>query len=199
MNTTPSQPTRRRRRHGFTLVETLVSTGVVGIVSGAMLATVVFLSKTGYNISNHMDMASEARLALEYISRDLLSAVDVTTSNGRRMTITVELPDESTYDVDYHTRLLNGEYYLRRRVFSGGSWSSWETILAADLIKDVKFFYYDSKDVQVNKKKMDDIKKINVRLEMETSFSTGFGDITQSDTIYSARFVLRNRATPSSG
>ena len=198
MNTIPNRPIRRLRRKAFTLVEVMISMAIVTIVSGAMLSTVVFLSQTGYNVTNHMNLASEARLALEYISRDLLSAVDVKTSNERRMRITVELPDESTYDVDYHTRSLNGEYYLRRRVLSGGSWTSWETILEADLIKDVRFFYYDSKDFRVNRKKMDDIKKINVRLEMESDFSTGHRTIEQSDTIYSARFVLRNRATPSS-
>lgn len=196
MITTRSQRTKRLTQSAFTLVETMVSTGIVAIVSVAMLSTVVFLSRTGYNVTNHMNIASEARLALGYISRDLLSAVDITTSNGRRMRITVELPDESTYDVDYHTRREDAEYYLRRRVYSNGSWSTWETVLEKELISDVRFFYYDSEDKQVDKKKMDDIKKINVRLEMESDFSTGFGKQTQSDTIYSARFVLRNRATP---
>lgn len=198
MNTTPNRRIKRLSKRAFTLVETMVSVGVTAIVSGAMLSFVVFISKTGYNITNYMDLASEARLALAYISRDLLSAVDITTAYGRRMQITVELPDESTYDVVYHTRRHNGEYYLRRRVNTNGTWTSWETVLDKNLIEDVQFFYYDSKDESVNNQKMDDIKKINVRLDMETDFSTGYGKQTQSDTIYSARFVLRNRATPKS-
>jgi len=64
-------------------------------------------------------------------------------------------------------------------------------------MNDVKFSFYDSQDTKVSNSKRDDIKKVNVFMNMESSTSnSNTGDMTQSATIYSARFVLRNRATP---
>lgn len=195
-----SLQTSRRNKSAFTLVEVIVSLAVVTIVSAAMLSTVVFLSKTGYNLTNHITLASEARLALSYISRDLLSAVDIKISDPRHMRISVEQPDESAYDVEYHVNEDDDDFYLRRRTLTmnaqgAQSWTAWETVLTKDQIKDVRFFYYDSEDKLVNKSKIDDIKKVNVSFDMESYTTSGLNTQKQSDTIYSARFVLRNRAT----
>ncbi len=197
--TTPAQATRtgRRAKKAFTLIETMISASVLTIVSASMLSFVVFMTKSSYNIVNHINLATEARSALDTISRDLVSAVDMTTANSRRLRFFVERPDDSTYQVDYQTRKTNNEYYLRRRDNSSGSWSSWKTLLEKDVMNDVRFSFYNSQDVKVNNSKRDDIKKVNVFMDMESSTSnSNTGDMTQSATIYSARFVLRNRATP---
>ena len=140
-------------------------------------------------------MASKSRYALEYLSRDSITVTDVKRAQSDRFWFVVEDPDGNSYEVRYQRQTDNkGKVYLARRTRESGSWK-WDTLIDPGLLKNVEFTYYDSQDAAARSSSLDDVKKVNVRLEMESSFGTEGRSMTQADTIYSARYVLRNRAT----
>ena len=85
---------RRTRLFGFTLVETIVSAGVFGMLSSAAITGVISLQR---NFSNTRDYATNhsAQLRIsDYIARDLREAVTFSqTGSGSSLIMTLTIPN----------------------------------------------------------------------------------------------------------
>jgi len=89
MTTTTPSLTRKRARGGFTLVEVLVSAGISAFIVAGVLTTVLFLGRSGKNIQNYNDMEAEARKALEYFAEDTRQASAINWNDTTSVTLTV--------------------------------------------------------------------------------------------------------------
>lgn len=84
----PAAPARRRK--AFTLVEVLIGAALSGFVLVGVLATFLFLGRSGANIQNYNDMESQARRALEQFAQDTRQASSITWNSANSVTMMVD-------------------------------------------------------------------------------------------------------------
>ncbi len=92
-------PTRRR---GFTLVEVMIATSLLAILTAAVLSSFIFILRAERSLANYAEMNTQARRFLEQLGRDARSATDVT--NTTTTAITMSVPSNltgSVQDVTY--------------------------------------------------------------------------------------------------
>ena len=78
-----------RRRRGFSLVELLISLGLVMLLTLALLTSYVFIARGDRSLANYGEMNAQARKLLEQLGRDLRSATDVTNFTATSLSLTV--------------------------------------------------------------------------------------------------------------
>lgn len=81
---------RRRRRHGFTLVEVMISAGLASFILVGVLSCFLFIGRSGANLWNYNDMEAQARKSLEYFAEDTRQASSVTWTSSTSLTLVVE-------------------------------------------------------------------------------------------------------------
>ena len=97
-----SKPTTPARRRGFTLVEVMIATSLMAILTAAVLSSFIFILRAERSLANYAEMNTQARRLLEQLGRDARSAVDVT--NTTASSITMSVPSNlsgSTQSVTY--------------------------------------------------------------------------------------------------
>jgi prepilin-type N-terminal cleavage/methylation domain-containing protein len=83
---------RRRdpRRRGFSLVELMISAALSGMILAGVLSAFLFLGRSGANIQNYNDMEAQARKALEVFAEDTRQASSVTWNSDVSLTMIVD-------------------------------------------------------------------------------------------------------------
>src|SRR5436309_1111462 len=76
-------------RHGFTLVELMVATGLTAIVMLALLTSYSMTSRGFLSAGNYSDMERDARVSLDYLSRDVRGATGLTACAATDISIAV--------------------------------------------------------------------------------------------------------------
>ena len=71
MITTTDQSKGPSNKKGFTLVEIVITVGLLSIIIAMGLSAVTFISQSTGSLTNYSDMSKNSRIALERISRDL--------------------------------------------------------------------------------------------------------------------------------
>jgi prepilin-type N-terminal cleavage/methylation domain-containing protein len=92
----PARPDRLERRParparaGFTLVEVLISSTLASFILAGVISTFLFLGRSGANIQNYNDMESQARRALEQFAQDTRQASSITWKSTESVELTVD-------------------------------------------------------------------------------------------------------------
>ena len=86
----PSSFRKPRRRAAFTLVEIMVGATLAGLILAGVLSAFLFIARTGANIRNYSDMESQARRALEQFAQDTRQASAISWTNDTTIVLTVD-------------------------------------------------------------------------------------------------------------
>ena len=106
MTTTTPLPAKRQGARGFTLVELLVGMGLSAFLLAGVLASFLFIGRSGQNLSNYGDMESEARSGLEVFAQDVRQASAIGWNSATSVTLLVDGVN-IVYAYDASTRVLN--------------------------------------------------------------------------------------------
>ena len=170
------------RRSGFTLVEMMVGATLSGFILAGVLSTFLFMGRTGANIRNYSDMESQARRALEQFAQDVRQASAVSWTNDTTIVLTVDSASVTyAYASGAFTRataagtstLLNG---ITTFAFKAYSITGTE-ITGIGTTTSVASANLNTKQLQIS-------------LEAARTSTTV---ATATNTVLSARFILRNK------
>ena len=76
-------------KNGFTLVELMIGASLGSFILAAVLSTFLFMGRSGANVQNYNDMESQARNALEIFAQDTRQASGVVWNSVESVTLTV--------------------------------------------------------------------------------------------------------------
>jgi prepilin-type N-terminal cleavage/methylation domain-containing protein len=185
--TTPWRgPDRRRAARGFTLVEVLIAGSIGSVVLLGVLSTFLFLGRSQANVSNYADMERQARNGLEYFAQDVRQARDIEWDSKFSMTLTV------------HGAKVTYTFHPAKGIFTrtkGGV----ETVLIEG-ISDFSYSAYMVTGTEVDLSDLSTAAKLtaanNVTKQVQIHLRatrTSRTVATASNTVLSARFILRNK------
>lgn len=159
---------------------TLASFILLGVMS-----TFLFLGRSGANIQNYNDMASQARATLELFAEDTRQASAITWISNNELHLTV-----SGVHIYYYYAGGDGSFY--RKVTSGGT--------PRALVTGITRFSYNAYSVTGSPLALasssdlitasKSTKQLQISLELARSSRTV---VDATNTVLSARFVLRNK------
>src|SRR5687768_5650766 len=92
ITTTPSRIRDRKIRRssaGFSLVEVLIAASLGSVVLAGVMATFLFLGRSGANIRNYSDMEAQARRGLELFAEDVRQASAIVWTSNTQVSLTV--------------------------------------------------------------------------------------------------------------
>jgi Tfp pilus assembly protein PilW len=180
-----SNPHRARKAGGFSLVELMIAAGLSAVVLTAILTMFLFLSRSGANLRNYSDMEYQARKALEIFAEDVRQASAITWNSNSQITLVVNsanvvyLYSSSTgmfsrVDASSNRELITG-ITAGTFVFRAFNVAGAELPLAA--AADLTLASSSTKQLQIS-------------LESSRTLRTV---ARASNTVLSARFILRNK------
>lgn len=85
-----STTSRRGRYAGFTLVETMVATGVASLMFVAIAAFTVYTARSFVALGNYADLDQASRNALDLMTRDIRESRALTDFSTNKLTLTAE-------------------------------------------------------------------------------------------------------------
>jgi type II secretory pathway pseudopilin PulG len=173
---------QRRRSAGFSLVELLISLGLMMMLTLALLTSFVFIARGDRSLTNYGDMNSQARLMLERLGADLRSATDVTNFNSTSLTLTVPSNPavSATHDVVW-------SYDAGSRTVTRQDTST-TTTYTRD-VETFSFYYANGNNVATTS--LVEVKQVQVSLRMLRLVA---GTIT-SEYVISTQFTMRAKST----
>jgi prepilin-type N-terminal cleavage/methylation domain-containing protein len=200
----------RSRRRGFTLVEVMIGATLGSIVLAGVLSAYTMLLRSGVSASNFAMMESQARRTFEQLGMDvrMASGISSTTTGGVVTAVTLTVPNyysansnQVTYAFDSTNKWLymvpgDGSAYV---VPGAGTVPSGELILIRN-VTAVVFNRYDQSSAATTSDSS--TRHIQAAISVARSAARNtYGRITtagtavygtQSDTILSAAFTMRN-------
>lgn len=184
-----------RSRRGFTLVEVLISAGLVGFILTGVMTTFLFLGRSGANLQNYNDMESQARKALELFAQDTRQASSITWTSNNELTLVVDSTNITyRYASERFTR--NGVVLLSGVVAPVARTSETDTTCtpffrAYDINgNQIKAIEYASPSATVRAAAGKSTKQLQISLEASRTTRTV---ARATNLVLSARFVLRNK------
>ena len=171
-----------RRRTGFSLVELLVSLGLMGILTLALLTSFTFIARGDRSLANYGEMNAQARLMLEKLGSDLRSATDVTNFTTTSLTISVPTNPAVTTTQDVVWSYNSVAKTLSRQD------STSTTIYARDV--DTFIFYYANGN-NVATTSLVEVKQVQVSLRMLRLVASA----VTSEYVISTQFTMRAKST----
>jgi Tfp pilus assembly protein PilW len=178
----PSSFRKASRRTAFTLVEMMVGATLSGFILAGVLSTFLFMGRTGANIRNYSDMESQARRALEQFAQDVRQASAVSWTSSSTIALTV-----NSASVTY--------------AYSSGSFTRSTAAGTTTLLNGIKTFSF--KAYSITGAEITGIgtstslasanlntKQLQISLEAARTTTTV---ATATNTVLSARFILRNK------
>lgn len=183
---------RHRSLRGFTLVEVLVSASLSAFLLTGVLASFLFMGRSGISLQNYSDMEEQARVALEIFGQDVRMAKGITWTSSTSLTLTV--PDsggEKKYTYIYNRS--TGGFTRQQTAPSTGA--------VVTLISGVQQFAFTGYSIDTDSVNLSNLttanattKQVQIQLTAVRTSST-VADATNS--VISARFVLRNKKVTS--
>lgn len=194
MPTTTAPRRRPRAARGFTLTEVLVATGLSGIILVGVLGAVLMITRSGYLLHNYIDMERQARNALETFAVDARIAESVVwqrASDAAPLTgLTLVNPDggSATYTYDPAAGTL-----VRSTPAGAG-----KTLISG--IQSFSFTAYKYSDthglatIAPASRTLGDLAQETKMVQLSLSAIRRRSTVVDAtNTVVSARFVLRNR------
>lgn len=183
--TTHSPALKRSGSAAFTLAEVIIGASISSFILAGVLSTFLFLGRSGANVQNYNDMEAQARQALEIFAQDTRQASSITWTSNTDVTMLVDsIGIRYYYDkntaafIRYNTNtketrtLVTGIVLFEFRAY-GITGSSLPLTSATELVSASK-----------------STKQLQISLESTRNTKT----VTRaSNTVLSARFILRNK------
>lgn len=96
---------------GFTLVEVMVATAISVFILAGVLTANLQIMRSGVRITQYAEMEAQVRRGLDYLGRDLKSALDITWNSETDITLTLPVPDGTTTKVTYAWTAASGSFF----------------------------------------------------------------------------------------
>jgi Tfp pilus assembly protein PilW len=193
MTTTTLSPLPRRKARSlaaFSLVEVIIGASLSCFILAGVLSTFLFLGRSGANVQNYNDMEAEARRALEVFAEDTRQASSIAWATSSKDDITMlidSIPVRYYYDsgtrIFYRTRTVSGVTTTRALVTGIVTFE-----FKAYGINGGASLPLSTTTERATASKM--TKQLQVSLESTRNTRTAS---TASNTVLSARFILRNK------
>lgn len=178
-------PAARRQRHAaFSLVELMISLGLIMLLTLALLTSFTFIARGDRSLQNYGEMNAQARKLLEQFGQDLRSATDVTdfTVNSLHLVIPSNASGSTTQEVAWTYDSLAGT--VTRQTPSG-------TVILARDVETCAFYYYNSANPSAETTSLVEVKQVQLRLRMLRLVA---GTVT-SEYVISSQFTMRAKST----
>jgi len=181
----------RSLRRGFTLVETMIATGLSSIVMSGVMSSFVLLGKNSFNAASYSIMESESRRALEKFTQDARMADNVTWNSDSSVTLSLASPTGSylvTYACDAAPTGTTARTFSRKL----GAASS--TAVPLVLVRNVSDFAFRRYKI-VNGTDFTAVNNLETKQLQITlrTVRTGATTVDTTNSVLSARVVLRNK------
>jgi type II secretory pathway component PulJ len=186
MTTTILSPARKPARlAAFTLSEVIIGAGLSSFILAGVLSTFLFLGRSGANVQNYNDMEAQARQALEIFAQDTRQASAINWASNLDTSLTVDgIVIRYYYDNTART-------FYRRNTNTG------QTRALVTGITQFEFRAYGITGAVLPLSSAGELasaskstKQLQISLESARSTKTV---ATASNTVLSARFILRNK------
>ena len=181
----PAPPAPRRQAHAaFSLVELMISLGLIMMLTLALLTSFTFIARGDRSLQNYGEMNAQARKLLEQFGQDLRSATDVTdfTVNSLHLVIPSNASGSTTQAVAWTYDSLAGT--VTRQAPAG-------TVTLARDVETCAFFFYNSANPSAETTSLVEVKQVQLRLRMLRLVA---GTIT-SEYVISSQFTMRAKST----
>ncbi len=181
---------RRDRIRAFTMVELIVSTGLLGIVMVSMVGTFIVFASGSKGVAAYTEMSQQSRKALELFSRDVRAAEDVTIATQHNLL--VEIPENDFYSGGSVQYAFDEEFQIYSRIERDESGTVLSNEILLDGVEQFTFGYFDPLGQSLDYSQESlllSIKSVQIDAEMVRSVSQN----EATDYIISARFMMRNR------
>lgn len=176
---------------GFTLVELMIGSSLGAFILAAVLSTFLFMGRSGANLQNYNDMEAQARKALEYFAEDTRQASGVVWgSDAYTVALTVGL-NTITYQYNASARR-----FARQEVVTATSVVTSTRVL----VTGITTFAFTAYNISGNNVPISTTaertaangttKQLQISLESSRTNTTV---VAATNTVLSARFVLRNK------
>jgi len=176
---------------GFTLVELMIGASLASFILAGVLSTFLFLGRSGANVQNYNDMEAQARKALELFAEDTRQASGVTWgSDANTVALTVGL-NTITYQYNPGARR-----FARQEVVTATSVVTSTRVL----VTGITTFTFTPYNISGNAIPISTTaertaangttKQLQISLESSRTNTTV---VAATNTVLSARFVLRNK------
>ena len=203
MTTTTPSPARNRSSRqgrptlprspgagGFTLVELMIGASLASFILAGVLSTFLFMGRSGAHVNNYNDMEAQARKALEYFAEDTRQASGVVWSDANTVALTV-----GSLRVTYQYIPTNRRFTRQEVVIATGVVNSTRVLVTG--ITSFSFSAYNISGTLVPTSTAAErtaangtTKQLQISLEAARSNTTV---VAATNTVLSARFVLRNK------
>lgn len=170
------------RNGGFSLVELLISLGLIMMLTLALLTSYVFILRGDQSVSNYSEMNAQARKLLEVLGNDLRTATDVTNFTATSLTLTVPTTPAGTAVQDVIWEYDSTAGTLSRE-------DSTSTKVYARDVQTVSFFYANSANVQTTS--LVEVKQVQISLRILRLVASA----VTSEYVISAQFTMRAKPT----
>ena len=177
-------PRLRGRTAGFSLVELMISLGLIALLTLALLTSFTFIARGDRSLQNYGEMNAQARKLLEQLGQDLRSATDVVnfTASNLHLTVPTNTAGTTTQDVIWSYDSANAT--VTRQVGAG-------TAIYARDVETFSFYFYNSASPSVETTSLVEVKQVQLKLRMLRLVA---GTIT-SEYVISSQFTMRAKST----
>lgn len=176
----------REPRHGFTLVEVMVSATLGTMILAAVISMFLFLGRTSANIVNYAEMEAQARSGLERFAQDTRQSSDMTWNSANGVTLeigatTVTYTHNST--TGEFSRTTGGNTEILLNGITSFIYSGYKITGASVDLSDLS-------TVAKRQSASDVTKQIQIYIEAARQSATA---ARATNTVLSARYILRNK------
>lgn len=171
-----------RRQAAFSLVELLISLGLIMMLTLALLTSYVFILRGDQSVTNYGSMNAQARQMLEVLGNDLRTAVDVTDFTASSLTLSVPTTAAGGTNHDVVWEYDSNTATLTRQD------ASLTKIYARD-VQTLSFYYTNATNVQTAS--LVEVKQVQISLRMLRLVASS----VTSQYVISAQFTMRAKST----
>jgi len=181
---------RQSRLRAYTMVELIVSTGLLGLVMVSMVGTFMVFASGSKGVAAYTEMSQQSRKAMELFARDIRSADDVTAATPHN--VLVDLPDGAYYGGGTAQYTFDQDLGIFSRIIRDASNLVSSNEILLDGVEQFAFGYFDPLGQPLSFDQASlllSVKSVQIDAEMVRTVSR----TEATDYIISARFMMRNR------
>lgn len=178
--TTAQSKTDRPDKKGFTLVEVIITMGLLTMIIAVGLTAITFISQSSAALTNYSIMSTTGRQALEILARDLRMGYNINEATTSKLDFDVYGKAGTTNNVIY---TYNPDEEVLYRSIDGSN--------AEEVMEDLSSFNFN----YYNLRRESTTAKISIKeVQIEGLLKRNALAIYNTNHIISARFMMRNRA-----